>query len=95
MLCPGYSDKAEDMRTIVKIVIWSLLVGLVLTWLGWTPGDLIRHGLDILRLLPEWLRDILEWAWPYIRQGAVIVVPVAIIMIIAARWRKRRDEGLR
>lgn len=81
------------MRTIVKIVIWSLLVGLVLTWMGWTPGDLIHQGLALLRVLPEWFRDILGWAWPYIRQGAVIVVPVAIILILTGRLRQRRGNG--
>jgi hypothetical protein len=62
----------------------------VLAWLGWTPGDLLAHGLMMAGDLLVWLRDFFGWAWTYIRQGAVIVVPVAVIILVMRLLRHRR-----
>lgn len=78
------------MRILVKILIWSLLVGLALTWLGWTPADLLAHVWGLLGLLPAWVAGMAAWAWPYIRQGAVIVVPVAVVVLLLTAFRRHR-----
>lgn len=78
------------MRIIIRILIWSLLVGLLLTWLDWTPQELLAEIWSALRALPEWAAAIFGWAWPYIRQGAIIVVPVAVIVLIMRGVRGRR-----
>ncbi|MBP7336413.1 hypothetical protein [Niveispirillum sp.] len=77
------------MRFVIQLLIWSLLVGLVLAWLGWTPGELLHHVLDLLEQVPEWLADIFGWAWPYVRQGAIIVVPIAAILLVLRLIRRR------
>lgn len=81
------------MRFVIRILFWSLIVGLVLAWLGWTPGDLLGRVLALLARLPEWFADIFGWAWPYMREGAVIVVPVAVIVLLMAAIRRRRGDG--
>lgn len=81
------------MRFVIRILIWSLLVGLVLAWMGWTPTDLLRHVLALLEKLPDWLADIFGWAWPYVRQGAIIVVPVAAILLLLRVIRRRSGGG--
>lgn len=77
------------MRLVIRILIWSLLVGLLLAWLGWTPDDLLRHALDLLEQVPGWLADIFGWAWPYVRQGAMIVLPVAAVLLLLRMIRRR------
>lgn len=82
------------MRFMIRVLIWSLIVGLVLAWLGWTPAELLDHALDLLGRVPDWLADIFGWAWPYVRQGAVIVVPVAAILLLVriVRGNRRGDK---
>ncbi|MFV3128567.1 hypothetical protein [Niveispirillum sp. KHB5.9] len=81
------------MRIVIRILFWSLIVGLVLAWLGWTPGELLGHVFALLARLPEWLADIFGWAWPYMREGAIIVVPVALILLLLAALKRRRGDG--
>lgn len=84
---------SEEMRLIVNILIWSLLVGLLLAWLRIDPVDLLRDGLHLLAALPRMLADMLGWAWPYVATGAVIVVPIALIGLLPRLWRRsRRDD---
>lgn len=78
------------MRFVIRILIWSLLVGLVLAWLGWTPAELVGRLWGLLGHLPAWVFGIADWAWPYIRQGAVIVVPLALIGLLLEMRRRRR-----
>jgi hypothetical protein len=81
------------MRFMIRILIWSLLVGLVLAWLGWTPADLIGRLWGLVAHLPGWLLGFADWAWPYISQGAVIVVPLALIgLLLEMRRRRRRTD---
>ncbi|OYQ32974.1 hypothetical protein CHU95_19340 [Niveispirillum lacus] len=81
------------MRFLIRILIWSLAVGLVLAWLGWTPGDLLRHALAVLGQVPDALADLFGWAWPYMRQGAIIVVPVALILLLLRVMRAPRSRN--
>lgn len=81
------------MRVLIRILFWSLIVGLVLAWLGWSASDLVDHVLAVLARLPDWLAEIFGWAWPYIRQGAVIVIPVAIILLLLRALRRRRGDS--
>lgn len=78
------------MRFLINILIWSLLVGLLLAWLGMNPVDLLRDSVALLAELPEFLADLFGWAWPYIVTGAVIVVPLALLGLLFRLLRGRR-----
>ncbi|MFY8095287.1 MAG: hypothetical protein ACOVN0_17540 [Niveispirillum sp.] len=81
------------MRFVIRVLIWSLLVGMVLAWLGWTPGDMLRHAIRLLEQVPDGLAGVFGWAWPYVRQGAMIVVPVAAILLLLRLLRRPRGGG--
>lgn len=80
------------MRFIFRILIWSLMVGLVLAWLGWTPADFIHRLWHLLGHFPGWMLGFADWAWPYVKQGAVIVVPLAVIGLVLEMRRRRRPD---
>lgn len=63
----------------IRLILISILVGFILSWLNWNPHDII-----------DWVIRTLEWAWRslfgsaeraiyYFLLGAAIVVPVFII----------------
>lgn len=83
------------MRFVIRILIWSLVVGLVLAWLGWTPAELIGWLWHLLGHLPTWVLGVADWAWPYVKQGAIIVVPLALIGLVLELRRRRRPDNRR
>ncbi|MGF1606780.1 MAG: DUF6460 domain-containing protein [Rhodothalassiaceae bacterium] len=75
--------------TIIRLLIASLIVGLVLAWQDMTPIDVYRR-----------IADALAWAWnnsvdlfgdygAAILAGASIVVPIWLVLTLLSRRRKR------
>jgi hypothetical protein len=56
----------SPLSVIVRLVLVSVLVGVILAALGFDPWDM---GFDAIR-----------WLWRYFLLGAVIVIPIWIIM---------------
>lgn len=76
--------------TIIKLLIASLLVGLVMHWFGITPRNLIHNfGDSVVRIFGT-LTSFIDWAVDYILVGAVIVVPIWLIVFLADRAKRNR-----
>jgi len=71
-----------DIPTIIKLVIWSMLVGALLYWLEWSTGDIFGWIANKIAGIWNWLAGT---GIKYMLLGATIVVPVFII----SRIRKR------
>lgn len=67
-------------RTLVKLVVVSLVVGFVMAFLGIFPADIL-NGLHRF-FLGLWYRgfDALGEVWRYLALGATVVIPVFIIL---------------
>lgn len=79
------------MKLLLKIVLWSVLVGLVLAWTGLSPGQAVMAMVAWLGDVPPLLADLFGWAWPYMREGAVIVVPIVVVGALIRHLRRRRS----
>lgn len=77
------------LKTVVKLAIASLAVGLVLSLLGITPGDLLDHVTALAQASWALLGDTLEWAGAYMLLGALVVLP----LWLARRIWKRLQGG--
>ena len=76
--------------TAVKILIASLLVGLVMHWFGITPRSLIHNfGDSVVRIFGTFT-SIINWAIDYVLVGAVIVVPIWLIVFLVDRAKGKR-----
>ncbi len=76
-------------RTVVKLVLVSLVVWLILTSLNIDPQNVLQSAMDGVESLIELAADIFGWAFTYILIGAVIVVPVWLVMY---GWRYVRGR---
>jgi hypothetical protein len=74
-------------RTITKLVIVSVVVGFVLSMMGLSPWDLVRFIDDGIRDLWRSGFRALGRVGDYLLVGAMIVVPVFIVLRIL-NWRK-------
>ena len=77
---------------IMKLVILSVVVGIILSALGITPDNLFyRLGLLIERIYAMgW--GAVEWGVGYFLIGAVIVVPIWILARLLGAGRQKNDQ---
>lgn len=79
----------SPLGVFVRLVLLSILVGVVLAAVGFDPWNIVRS----IRLLFEniWAYgfDAVNWLWRYFLLGAVIVVPIWLIMRLANTPRGR------
>lgn len=80
---------------IIKLVILSLLVGLLLATFGITPVDFWRGVLDFGQWLWEFVLGFMDQALIYIILGGAVVVPIyAVRWLLKSRPRRARKNDL-
>lgn len=84
---------SDVLKTVLKLALASLVVGLVLRWLDITPEDIFANFGDTILAIFTKATEFVEWGAGYIVIGAVIVVPLWLIVTLvnAMSGRRRRD----
>jgi len=78
-------------RTVVKVLVASLIVGTILAHFGLTPDELMRAaGLSTARL-EELARAALAWALPNLLLGSLVIVPVWFLLYLFRPPGESRD----
>ena len=65
---------------IFRLVLLSILIGVILKVLGLDPFNILRSIQDLLRAIWNMGFDAVLWLWRYFLLGAVIVIPIWLIM---------------
>ena len=73
----------------IKLLIASLVVGLIFRALDIQPRSLLRDIPDVIRDVFRLAVQIVDWGIPYILLGAVIVVPVWLLFTLFRLMRRR------
>jgi len=79
----------SPIAVAIRLVLLSIVVGLILSWLSWDPRDVI-----------DWFVRLVDWVWVslfgsleravyYFILGAAIVVPVFLISRLLKLGRSR------
>ena len=75
------------LSVAVRIILLSILVGVILSAIGLDPLD-IWHSLErLVRSVWNMGWDAVLWAWRYFLLGAAIVVPIWILVRVAKAGR--------
>ncbi len=64
------------LAVLVRLGVTSVIVGIVLSYLGINPQNLVSSLINFFRHIYNMGFDALEWAATYFILGALIVVPV-------------------
>jgi hypothetical protein len=72
----------SPLAVLAKLVLLSIVIGVVLQALGLDPLDIFTSIRRLLRNLWEMGFDAIRWVWQYFLLGAVIVIPIWLIMRI-------------
>ncbi|MCP5363616.1 MAG: integrase [Hyphomicrobiales bacterium] len=79
---------APIVKTIVTLAVVSLVVGLLMGVFGIDPEDIYHVVSARIGDAFTGLTQAIGWAWGYIVLGAVVVVPVWLIIKLLGRWRR-------
>lgn len=79
----------SPLAVMARLVLVSILVGVVLAALGLDPFDIVRSVQRLIRSIWNMGFDAIRWIWRYFLLGAVIVIPIWIIMRIVNAPRGR------
>ncbi len=70
----------SPLAVAVRLVLVSILVGVILSALGLDPFDILRSIERLFRSIWNMGFDAFRWLWRYFLLGAAIVIPIWIIM---------------
>jgi hypothetical protein len=68
------------LAVLGRLVLLSILVGVILSALGLDPFDIIHSIERLVRSIWNMGFDAFRWLWRYFLLGAVIVIPIWILM---------------
>jgi hypothetical protein len=74
----------SPLGVLIRLVLLSVLIGFVLTVLGLDPRNIFFSLERLIRVVLDLGFDAFDWLWRYFLLGAVIVIPIWLIMRLAA-----------
>lgn len=74
---------------IVRLIVLSLFVGFVMTWLGLSPNDLLRSAERLFRDARFNSADMFRSILAYTLTGAAVVIPIWLLMRVFSVGRRR------
>jgi uncharacterized protein DUF6460 len=77
----------SPLSVVVRLVLLSVLVGVILSALGFDPWDIVASFQRLIRSIWNMGFDAVVWLWRYFLLGAIIVVPIWLIIRLAKGGR--------
>ena len=71
------------LAVIGRLILLSILVGVILAAVGLDPWNIIESVRDLIRHIWTMGFDAVRWLWQYFLLGAVIVVPIWLLVRLA------------
>jgi hypothetical protein len=68
------------LAVFFRLVLLCVLVGVILSALGFDPGNILGSIERMIRTVWDMGFDAVRWAWRYFLLGAIIVVPIWLIV---------------
>jgi Domain of unknown function (DUF6460) len=70
-----------------RLVLLSILIGVVLSAVGLDPWNIVDSLTRLIRSIWDMGFDALRWLWRYFLLGAVLVIPIWLILRIVRAGR--------
>ena len=79
----------SPLAVLARLILVSILVGVILSALGLDPFDIVRSIERLIRHIWNMGFEAVRWVWRYFLLGAVIVIPIWIIVRLVNAPRGR------
>ncbi|RED45093.1 DUF6460 domain-containing protein [Aestuariispira insulae] len=76
------SNNRNVIGTVIKLLVASLVVGLLINWLEITPKDVFDNFGETIASIYRAGQKALNWASDYIVTGALIVLPIWGLVVL-------------
>lgn len=73
----------SPLSVLVRLILLSILVGVILSAIGLDPRDIWRSVERLIRSIWDMGWDAVVWVWRYFLLGAVIVIPIWLVVRLA------------
>jgi hypothetical protein len=77
------------LAVVGKLILLSILIGVVLSAMGLDPLNILASVERLIRSIWEMGFDAVRWLWQYFLLGAVIVIPIWLILRLMRAPRGR------
>jgi hypothetical protein len=77
------------LAVLGKLILLSILIGVVLSALGLDPWNIIQSLRRLVVTVWDMGFEAVEWLWRYFLLGAVIVIPIWLILRLVRAPRGR------
>jgi len=77
------------LAVIGKLVLLSILIGVVLSALGFDPWNIVASIRRLILNIWDMGFDAVRWLWRYFLLGAVLVIPIWLLLRLARAPRGR------
>ena len=77
----------SPLSVAVRLILLSVLVGVILSAIGLDPLNIWRSIERLIRSIWDMGFDAFVWLWRYFLLGAVIVIPIWLLMRLAKGGR--------
>jgi hypothetical protein len=68
------------LAVLGKLILLSILIGVVLSALGLDPWNIVASVRQLLLNIWDMGFDAIRWLWQYFLLGAVLVIPIWLIL---------------
>ena len=68
------------LSVFFRLVLLCVLVGVILSALGFDPGNIVESIRRMIQTVWDMGFDAVRWAWRYFLLGAIIVIPIWLIV---------------
>jgi hypothetical protein len=68
------------LSVVFRLVLLSILIGVILKVMGLDPFNILRSIQDLIQYIWDMGFDAVRWLWRYFLLGAVLVIPIWLIM---------------
>jgi hypothetical protein len=79
----------SPLAVAFRLILLSILVGVVLAAVGFDPWNILRSIELLFRRIWDLGFDAVNWLWRYFLLGAVIVIPLWLLMRVFGSPRGR------
>lgn len=83
----------NPLGVIVRLVLASIVVGIVLSALGITPQNFLYHIEVFLRRIYDLGFGTIDWLLQYLLLGAIVVIPIWVVARIFGLAGKHNKDG--
>jgi len=80
---------ADIKDTLIKILVFSFVIGVLLSFFEINPKELLANFGDTVQEIFAIVARIVEWAVKYVLLGAVVVVPVWFVFFLLGKAKKK------